>query len=307
MVCHDKCSGCHHTATAKPGAKSEVTSLGRACQKSCFKIPQFPCVAQEILWVITHNAQLGAGYSCSQLLPNSFFLCVTLLWSPVVLALQRASKELLLLETQGRGWEQLGREGAMAEQHNSARHSTEATPPRLVTTANFRSQHTPRQEAGEGTKGKFLQLTGEQRCVSRLKCESEGSAAWEGSSPLLHPHRHSPAPGQHLSYLLRLDQFELHAPAGPGDEVGVGRVIQEGDQELPELQGAAPLVGRALTVQGGLLLHFTCLHKDTWLNSLALPLSQLEICTAWGIPVPRHLSRIRPWGGRGAGDGAAGR
>lgn len=102
-ACHDKCSSCHHTATAKSGAKSKVISLGRACQKSCFKIPQFPCVAQEILWVITHNAQLGAGYSCSQLLPNSFFLCVTLLWSRVVLALQRASKELLLLETQGRG------------------------------------------------------------------------------------------------------------------------------------------------------------------------------------------------------------
>lgn len=46
--------------------------------------------------------------------PNSFFLCVTLLWSRTVPARLCASTELLL-ETQGKGWEQLGREGAMAE------------------------------------------------------------------------------------------------------------------------------------------------------------------------------------------------
>lgn len=143
-----------------------------------------------------------------------------------------------------------------------------------TTTAGGPCQLQPHQEAVEDIKGKFLQLTGEQRCVSRLKREWEGSVAREGSSPLLHPHSHSPAPGQDLSYLLRLNQLELHAPAGPCNEVGVGGVIQEGDQELPELQGPAPLVGRALTVQGGLLLHFTCPHQDTWLNTLALPLSQ---------------------------------
>lgn len=65
--------------------------------------------------------------------------------------------------------------------------------------------------------------------------------------------------GQDPTYLLRLNQLELHAPTSPGDEVGIGRVIQEGDQELPELQGPTSLVGRALTVQGGLLLHFTCM------------------------------------------------
>lgn len=59
-------------------------------------------------------------------------------------------------------------------------------------------------------------------------------------------------------YLLGLDQLELHAAAGPGDEVSVGRVVQERDEELPELQRPAPLVGRALAVQGGLLLHLTC-------------------------------------------------
>lgn len=41
---------------------------------------------------------------------------------------------------------------------------------------------------------------------------------------------------QTCSHLLRLDEFELHAPASPGDKVRVGRVIQESHQELPELQ-----------------------------------------------------------------------
>lgn len=48
----------------------------------------------------------------------------------------------------------------MAEQQNSARHSTEATPPWLVTTASLRSWHVPHQEAVEDPKGKSLQLTG---------------------------------------------------------------------------------------------------------------------------------------------------
>lgn len=148
-ACHDKCSGCDHTATARSGAKSKVISLGRACQKSCFKIPQFPCMAQEILWVITHNAQLGAAYSCSQLLPKQL---LPLCHPPVE---PRGPSTELLLETQGKGWEQLGKEGAVAEQRDSARHSTEATPPRLEGTASFGSQHVPRQEALEGAKGRI--------------------------------------------------------------------------------------------------------------------------------------------------------
>ena len=60
------------------------------------------------------------------------------------------------------------------------------------------------------------------------------------------------------AHLLGLDEFELHAAAGPGDEVGVGRVVQQSHQELPELQRASALVRRALAVQAGLLLDVTC-------------------------------------------------
>lgn len=60
------------------------------------------------------------------------------------------------------------------------------------------------------------------------------------------------------SYLLWLDEFELHAPAGPGNEVWVGWVIQQSHQELPELQRASALVRWALAVQAGLLLDVTC-------------------------------------------------
>ena len=60
-------------------------------------------------------------------------------------------------------------------------------------------------------------------------------------------------------YLLGFNEFELHAAAGPGDEVGIPRVVQQGHQELPELQRAAALVRRALTENtAALLLHFTC-------------------------------------------------
>lgn len=50
-------------------------------------------------------------------------------------------------------------------------------------------------------------------------------------------------------HLLWLDEFELHAAAGPGDEVGVGRVVQQSHQELPELQRASALVRWALAVE----------------------------------------------------------
>lgn len=60
------------------------------------------------------------------------------------------------------------------------------------------------------------------------------------------------------SHLLRLDKFKLHAAAGPGDEVGVGRVVQQSHQELPKLQGAPALVRRALAIQACFLLYVTC-------------------------------------------------
>ena len=41
-------------------------------------------------------------------------------------------------------------------------------------------------------------------------------------------------------HLLGLDEFELHAAPGPGDGGAVAGVLQQGDQELPELQRAAP-------------------------------------------------------------------
>ena len=40
-------------------------------------------------------------------------------------------------------------------------------------------------------------------------------------------------------HLLWLDELELHTPARPGDGPGVGRVVQQGDQELPQLERAA--------------------------------------------------------------------
>lgn len=56
------------------------------------------------------------------------------------------------------------------------------------------------------------------------------------------------------AHLLGFDQFELHAAAGPRDEVGVARVVQQGDQELPELQRPAALVGRTLAKDASALL-----------------------------------------------------
>ena len=42
------------------------------------------------------------------------------------------------------------------------------------------------------------------------------------------------------AHLLGLDELELHAAAGPGDGGAVVGVLQQRDQELPELQRAAP-------------------------------------------------------------------
>lgn len=62
--------------------------------------------------------------------------------------------------------------------------------------------------------------------------------------------------------LLGLYQLELHAAASPGDEVAISGVIQQRDQELPELQGAAALVRRSLTIHRRLLFDFTCEESD---------------------------------------------
>lgn len=66
----------------------------------------------------------------------------------------------------------------------------------------------------------------------------------------------SPAPSAHL---LRFYQLELHASACPGNEVGIGWIIEKGNQELPQLKGTSPLVGGPLPVHGGLLFDFACL------------------------------------------------
>ena len=43
-----------------------------------------------------------------------------------------------------------------------------------------------------------------------------------------------------LTDLLRLDQFELHPSASPSDGPAVGGVLQQSDQELPELERSSP-------------------------------------------------------------------
>ena len=49
-------------------------------------------------------------------------------------------------------------------------------------------------------------------------------------------------------YLLRFNQLELHAPARPGDGSTVGRILQECNQKLPQLQGSSPVVNIATLV-----------------------------------------------------------
>lgn len=60
-----------------------------------------------------------------------------------------------------------------------------------------------------------------------------------------------------MSDLFRIDQFKLHVASRPDDQVSVGRVVQQCEQELPELQRAAALIRQTL------LLHFTCLQSQT--------------------------------------------
>lgn len=62
--------------------------------------------------------------------------------------------------------------------------------------------------------------------------------------------------------LLGLNKFELHATSSPGYEVAISGVIQQRDQELPELQRATALVRRAITIDCRLLLHFTLEEEE---------------------------------------------
>lgn len=57
-----------------------------------------------------------------------------------------------------------------------------------------------------------------------------------------------------MTDLFRIDEFKLHVSSRPHDQVSVGWVVQQREQELPELQGAATLVRQTF------LLHFTCLY-----------------------------------------------
>lgn len=67
-------------------------------------------------------------------------------------------------------------------------------------------------------------------------------------------------------YLFGFDKLELHPAAGPGDEVRIPGVVQQGHQELPQLQRASPLVRRSLaeyaaaaaTAAARFLLHLAC-------------------------------------------------
>lgn len=111
----DKCTGSkrrlpqrHHRQT---GGRIKRHLIKEACQKSRFKKPQFSCTAQEILWVITHNAGLGATAAFNYC-PNSSFLCVTLLQSRTAPAQHCAGAETPP-GTRGEAAEQFGREGAM--------------------------------------------------------------------------------------------------------------------------------------------------------------------------------------------------
>lgn len=89
------------------------------------------------------------------------------------------------------------------------------------------------------------------------------------------------------SYLLWLDEFELHATAGPGNEVWVGRVIQQSHQELPELQRASALVRWALAVQAGLLLDVTC-------NAQSGPLLPIFFQRLYSGVVPSGRTYLQP-------------
>lgn len=68
--------------------------------------------------------------------------------------------------------------------------------------------------------------------------------------------------GNAFPHFFRLDELELHPSARPRDEVGVGGVVQQSHQELPELQRAPALVRRALAVQARLVLYVACSRQN---------------------------------------------
>ena len=52
--------------------------------------------------------------------------------------------------------------------------------------------------------------------------------------------------------------------------MGISWVIKKGNQELPQLKGASPLVRGPLTIHGGLLFDFACLGQRDIGNTLVL-------------------------------------
>lgn len=69
------------------------------------------------------------------------------------------------------------------------------------------------------------------------------------------------------AHLFGVDEFELHVASRPHDQVAVGRVLQQREQKLPELQRAAALVRQTL------LLHFPCCGTDTRWDTVRAVLS----------------------------------
>lgn len=138
LAYHDKCSSCNHRATARPGAESKVISLGRGCQKSHSKIPQFPCTRD-----IMGNYPQCTAWCWLQLLPITPQTAPSSVSpSPGAVWLRHSSVPAQSCHWKpgmGAAWEG-GSHGRAAE---PARHSTEATPPCLVTTASFSSQLMP--------------------------------------------------------------------------------------------------------------------------------------------------------------------
>lgn len=72
-----------------------------------------------------------------------------------------------------------------------------------------------------------------------------------------------------LTDLFRIDEFKLHVSPSPNDQVPICRVVQKREQELPELQGAAPLVWQTV------LLPLTCWHAQHKWAQCAMSLSPI--------------------------------
>ncbi len=67
----------------------------------------------------------------------------------------------------------------------------------------------------------------------------DNKTSWRQDYACVHCRRRE----QENTHLFRLVEFELETSSRPGDVRGVGRVVQQRDEELPQLQGAAALVG----------------------------------------------------------------